>query len=225
MSITITFTGQKSIMESYFHPSLNEGDNYECGLLYFSAINSVSNINLTNNIFSFGDEGEELRIPVGSYDLIDIESYLSQNLNDCTVELKPNNNTLKCSIYCSKTIHFEKENSIGQLLGFDKLTLEANKWHDSESLVNILPLSVIRIECDLVQGSYLNGLPTHTIHEFIPNVPPGHRYIEVPSNIIYQSINRSNISSVAIKIVDDRGNLIDFRQEKIQLRLHLRKIR
>lgn len=146
-----------------------------------------------------------------------------RNVNDCTIQLKPNNNTLKCSIYCSKTIHFEKENSIGQLLGFGKMILEAHKWHDSENLVNILPLSVIRIECDLIQGSYLNGLPTHTIHEFIPSVPPGHRYIEVPRNIIYHPINRRNISSVTIKIVDGHGNLIDFRKEKIQLRLHLRK--
>lgn len=225
MPVTITITGQKSLLESLFHPSLNVGKNYECGLLYFSAINSVSNINSTNNIFSYGDEGKELRIPDGAYDLLDLEDYLSQNINDCTIELKPNNNTLKCSIYCSKTIHFEKENSIGPLLGFSKSKLEANKWHVSESLVNILPLPVIRIECDLIQGSYLNGLPTHTIHEFIPNVPPGHRYIEVPSNIIYHPINRSNISSVTIKIVDNHGNLIDFRKEQIQLRLHLRKAR
>lgn len=224
MTVAITIVGQKSLLESNFHPSLNLDEKYECGLLYFSATNSVTNINSTNNIFCYGDEGKELQIPFGAYDLLDIERYLARNLNDCTIELIPNNNTLKCSIFCSKTIHFEKENSIGRLLGFGKAKLEANKWHDSESLVNILSLSVIRIECDLIQGSYHNGLPTHTIYEFIPNVPPGHRYIEVPSNIIYYPINRLNISSVSIKIVDDCGKLIDFRKEHLQLRLHLRKI-
>lgn len=222
MSVTITITGHDSVLESYFHPTLHLNKEYECGLLYFSATNSVSNINSTNNMFYYGDENKQLQVPAGCYDLYDIQDYLSRNLTDCKIELKPNYNTLKCSLFCSKTIHFEKENSIGQLLGFSNTALEANKWHESKSVVNILPLTVIRIECDLIQGSYINGLPSHVIHEFVPRVPPGHQYIEVPNNIIYFPINKSDISSVTVQIVDEYNNLIDFRKEQIQLRLHLR---
>lgn len=226
MSATITITGHESVLESYFHPTLHLKKEYECGLLYFSATNSVSNVNSTNNIFHYDDDDDkQLHIPAGCYDLYDIQDYLSQHLTDCKIELKPNNNTLKCLLYCSKTVNFERDNSIGQLLGFCRTKLEPNKWHESKSAVNILSLTVIRIECDLIQGSYINGLPSHIIHEFVPNVPPGHQFVEVPHNIIYFPINKTDISSLSVKIVDDHNNPIDFRKEKIQLRLHLRKIK
>lgn len=225
MSITLSITGHKSLLESYYHPPLSIGDKYECGLLYFSSINSVPNINASNNTFSYGEEGRQLQIPCGIYDLYDIGNYLESNLADCEIKIEPNNNTLKCLLFCSKTVHFDINNSIGQLLGFRRTKLEANKWHESETPVNILPLSLIRVECDLIHGAYTNGSASHIIHEFVPNVPPGHQYIEVPRNIIYFPINKSNISSITIRIINERGHLIDFKEENIQLRLHLRRAR
>lgn len=223
MSTVITITGHESVLETHFHPSLQLTEQYECALLYFSATNSVPNINSSNNLFIYGDDCKELQIPIGTYDLYDIQDYLTKNIIESNIELVPNNNTLKCSLFCSKTVHFEKNNSIGQLLGFSKRKLEANKWHESERLVNIPPLSMIRIECDLINGSYINGLPSHIIHEFIPNTPPGYQYIEVPNKIIYFPINKNNLSSLTVRIVDDNSNLIDFRKQVISLRLHIRK--
>lgn len=83
---------------------------------------------------------------------------------------------------------------------------------------NIIP--VIRIECDLVHGSYLNGIPTHVIHEFVSN---GFQCLEIPQNIIYYPINKNTISSISIKIVDQFGYYLNFKKDRIQLRLHLRK--
>lgn len=212
-------------MESYFQLPINVSDKYECGLLYFSTINSVPNINTRNNVFSYVDQGKQLQMPCGAYDLYDIADYLLERLKDCDIKITANNNTLKCVIFCSHTIHFDTECSIGSLLGFQRVKLEANKWHVSENTVNILPLSVIRVECDLIVGSYTNGSPSHIIHEFVPNVPPGHRYIEAPRNVIYFPINKGYFSSVTVKIVDEHGECIDFREENIQLRLHVRKSR
>lgn len=223
MSTTITIMGNESVLESYFHPSLQLTEQYECALLYFSTTNSVPNINSSNNLFIYDDDFKQLEIPEGTYDLYDIQDYLSKNLIESSIMLMPNNNTLKCSLFCSKTVHFEKDNSIGQLLGFGKRILKANKWHESECLVNIPSLSMIRIECDLINGSYFNGLPCHVIHEFIPNTPPGYQYIEVPNNIIYFPINKNNLSSLTVRIVDENDRLIDFRKQLVQLRLHLRK--
>ncbi|CAH0732027.1 unnamed protein product, partial [Brenthis ino] len=186
---------------------------------------SVRNIDENNNIFSYGNDGKILHIPYGNYDLYDILAYLEKKLKDCEIKIQPNNNTLKCSIYCSETLNFNVKNSLGPVLGFRNIKLDANKWHESENPVRILPLSLIRIECDLVKESFVNGLPSHVLYEFVPDIPPGYRYIEVPKNIIYLPINKKNITSIAIKVVDEDGNNIDFRGENIQLRLHLRKIK
>lgn len=223
MSITLTITGKKSILQTNYFPSLNIDENYECGLLYFSTFNSIPNINETNNIFSYGSENKEIVIPTGAYELDDISDYLKANLVNCAIKIRTNNNTLKCALLCTETINFQAKNSIGKLFGFPNLKLEANKWHYSPNNVDILPLSVIRIECDLVQGSYTNNSTSHIIHEFVPNVPPGYRIIEVPTNVIYFPVNKININSVTIKIVDMNDNVIDFRNENIQLCIHLRK--
>lgn len=224
MSLTLTITGYDSTLRTNYFPPLSLDDsNYECGLLYFSTFNSIPNINETNNSFSYGDDGLKIKIPPGAYEVDDISEYLKENVIDCNVDIKTNNNTLKCSIFCDKQINFHHEGSIGNVLGFPKLQLEPYKWHESPNNVDILPLSVVRIECDLVQGSYTNGLPSHIIHEFVPNVPPGYRIIEAPTNVIYFPINKTNITAVTVKLVDVNGSSIDFRKENIQLCLHIKK--
>lgn len=223
MSITVTLSGAKSVLETYFHPPLSLEDKYECGLLYFSAYNSIPNVDIKNNTFSYGNENKQLKLPTGSYDLYDICDYLESNLTDCEIKIRPSNNTLKCSLFCSEIVNFDIANSIGSLLGFSKSKLDPNKWHESDNPVNILPVSIIRIECDLILGSFTNGLPSHTIHEFVASVPSGYKYIEVPRNVIYFPINKINISSITIKVVDENGNLVNFREEEIHLRIHLRK--
>lgn len=134
MSITVTISGNKSELTSYFQPPLNLSGQYECGLLNFSVLNSVQ--------------------------------------------------------------HFRN---------------------------NIQPL--IRIECDLVHGSYSNGLPTHVIHEFMSSTAPGNWCIESPQNVIYLPVNKTLIPSISIKIVDQFGHSIDFGKQQIELRLHLKKIK
>lgn len=89
--------------------------------------------------------------------------------------------------------------------------------------MSILSTTVLRIECDIVSGSFVNGKASHIIHEFAPNVPPGYRIIEIPKNIIYFAVNRNNISSINIKILDANNNLVNLRGEEIQLYLHIKR--
>lgn len=223
MSITLTIVGEKSILESFYAPPLILEDEYECGLVYFSAFNSIPNVDYNNNVFEYGEEKKRILIQPGAYDLQDLYEYLKERVENCELQIKSNINTMTCSLYCTETINFNSENSIGPMLGFSNEKLKANKWHESTESVNILPLSVIRIECDLVQSSYTNGSPSHIIYEFVPNIPPGHRFIESPSNVIYFPVKRKIISSITIKILDLEGNNINFKGETIVLCLHLKK--
>lgn len=223
MSSTVTITGNNSTLESQFYPPLNLNDEWECGLLYFSAFNSIPNVTAKNNVFSHGTKTARLMLPCGAYDFYDICNYLENHLSDCKVIIKPNYNTLTCSLFCTEVVNFDEDKSIGCLLGFRKEKLEPNIWHESDTPVNIHAVSIIRIECNLIKESYINGVSSHIIHEFAPNVPPGHRFIEVPRNVIYLPINTKHISLITIKILDESGNNIDFREENIQLRLHFRR--
>lgn len=137
MSITVTISGNKSELDSYFQPPLSLSGQYECGLLYCSVINSTSKYSHVDSKFP----------------------------------------------------------------------------------------SVIRIECDLIYGSYCNGLPTHIIHEFVSKTAADNQYIEIPQNVIYFPVNKNNITSITIKVLDQFGYRINFKEQYIEIRLHLRKVK
>lgn len=222
MSFTLSITGNNSVLTANYFPPLQLDCDYESALLYLSTFNSIPNIDSRNNKFYYG-ANEAIEVPEGTYELQDITDYLKSNIQGATLQLSSNNNTLRTSIFCTKDIHFEKEGTLGKLLGFEKQILKANKLHDSQLPVNILSTTVVRIECDIVSGSYINGKPAHIIHEFAPNIPPGYRIIEIPKNVIYFPINQKNITCITIRLLDINNNLINFRGEDIQLYLHLRK--
>lgn len=222
MSFTLSITGNTSTLSTNYYPALEFDGEYECALLYLSTFNSIPNIDSRNNKFHYG-KNEIIEIPEGAYELQDISDYLKAKAKNSTISLFCNNNTLKTFLCCTNDIHFEKDNSLGTLLGFSKQTLKANIIHESQLPVNILSTTVVRIECDTVSGSYINGKSSHIIYEFAPNVPPGYRLIEIPKNIIYFPVNQNNVSSINIRLLDITNNLINLRGEEVQLYLHIKK--
>lgn len=230
-SITVTLTGNSSSLNAHFHPEieLNEQSSYSCSLLDFHTYNSIPNVYENNNKFHFLNnetgQTEKIRIPVGSYEISDIATYLQSVLGGLgiTFNMKGNKNTLKCVIETDITIDFTKEDSIGSILGFDKRVLSGEKMYKSDRIVNIYDINTIRIDCDLTSGSFHNGKHTHTIYEFSPSVNPGYKINEQPRNLIYLPIVRRRIGTLNISIVDQYGTLIDFRGETITCRLHIKK--
>lgn len=168
-----------------------------------------------------------IEIPIGSYELDDLSKFLKKRLEagQVKLELEANKNTLQCELMCSQPIDFSKPRTIGPLLGFrNNDVLVENKVHISPLPADILKINVIRIECDIVAGSYLNNKPSHTIHEFSPRVPPGYKIIEVPQNVIYFPVTVKSIHALTLSVIDQNNNLINFRGETITIRLHIKKI-
>lgn len=222
MSFTLSITGNTSILTSNYFPPLQLENDFECALLYLSTFNSIPNIDGTNNKFYYG-VNEVIEIPEGTYELQDIADFVKNKIQNASFMLTSNNNTLKTSIFCTKDINFKKSGTLGKLLGFGEVILKANKLHESALCVNIISTTVVRIECDIISGSYINGISSHIIHEFAPNIPPGYRIIEIPKNVIYFPVNQKNISSINIRLLDNNNKLINFRGEEIQLYLHIKR--
>lgn len=168
-----------------------------------------------------------IEIPTGSYEVEDLAKYLKRALavRGVKIELESNKNTLKCEIMCSQPIDFTKPNSIGTLLGFrSNLQLKPNQVHISQLPADILKVNVIRVECNIIAGSFLNNKPSHTIHQFSPRVPPGYKIIEAPQNVIYFPVTVKNIHTLNLTIIDQENNSINFRGETITVRLHIKKV-
>lgn len=231
-SFTLSLSGNKSIISAdYFPPIILDGS-YEFGFVELQSFNSIPNIDETNNTFHYGDDF--VKLSTGSYEIDDLNKAIqsliiekennSNNIGDenTFISIIPNYNTLKCSLKCTKVVNFHKNNSIGSILGFTKRKLAPGIKHESDTPVNILKVNSIRIECNITTNAFINNERVHTIHEFFPNVAPGYKIIEIPNSIIYLPVTIQSIASLTLKIVDQNGDLVNFRGEKILIRLHLR---
>ena len=143
-------------------------------------------------------------------------------LND-EIEYEIDLNTFKVTIKTNRRINFGVDNTIGSLLGFRKRMLNADEKSVSDHQVKILNVNTICVDCNLAIGSYLNGEPVHLIHQFNAKVPTGYKIIESPVTILYYPVSVKTINNITVKIIDQSGNIIDFREEEITVRLHLRK--
>lgn len=223
-STTITLSGSASILTANFFPpiELNECFEYECGLIDFQSFYSFPNIDETMNSIHIGSE--EIIIPTGTYEIETINQCIKRHLKESAAfNISINKNTLHTEIESSLPIDFIRENSIAPLLGFTKRKFEANETIISDSLVNISRVNVIRVECDIIHGSYFNNKRTHTLHEFFSKVAVGYKIIESPQNVIYFPVTRSIINSITLSIIDQNNNLINFRGETITARIHIKR--
>lgn len=243
MSNTFTLTGHTSVLSADFYPpiELNTVDKYGLALIGFYTYNSIFNVSENNNSFAYVKNGENseiqhfLSIPPGAYEIDEIERVMLTVLREATSDqsnelfsLKANNNTLKCELKSKLNIIFPPaHNSIGPLLGFGTELLKSGVKHQSVHNVDIMKVRIIRVDCNIIAGAYLNSSECHTIFEFDIDVEPGYKITKEPQNNIYMSIipeGRQFIDNITLRILDDDGDLIDFRGEKIIVKLELKKI-
>lgn len=228
MSNTFILSGNTSVLTANYNPPIPLGnDDWVMGLTNFEAFNSVPNVTNANNTLKFGNK--IISVPTGSYELSDIEKYVNSQLDPSSYEflkLTANNNTLKTIVKGTFDVDFNVENSIGGLLGFQKRLLQANVLHESDYPTNILKMNSLLIYCNITTGNYVNGAPGHIIHQFFPSVPPGYKIIEVPDHVTYLPVTaKEMLSNITLKIVDQDGDLVNFRGETVTVGLHLKRVR
>lgn len=225
-SLTLSLSGTSSVLETHYFPpiELERDKSYVLGLVELLTFNSIPNVDLEQDKFYV--DNKVIKLPIGSYEISDIEHFLQKELKSDGIELsiKPNNNTLRSKIKCSHKIDFQPLDSIGRLLGFTQRVLQPYKSHVSDLPVSILKVNALRVECNITSGAYINQKKVHTIHEFFPAVPPGYKIIEVPKQIIYLPVSVKVIDYLQLRIVDQNGDLVNFRGEVVTLRLHIKKV-
>ena len=98
-----------------------------------------------------------------------------------------------------------------------------NNKHYSDLPVRITKVTSILVDCNLVTGSYLNGVSGHILHQFAATTPPGYKIVEVPANVIYLPVNTKIIDNITVKLTDQDGNPLNLRGETVTIRLHLKR--
>ncbi len=81
------------------------------------------------------------------------------------------------------------------------------------------------INCDIVSGSYHNGVERNILYSFPAwLVPSGCKINVIPAVLTYLPVNRSVINNITFQIKNDEFERIDLKNEKICMAIHLRQI-
>lgn len=231
VSLVISTTLSDYTTPIYPPLELATDENWVIGLLSLETYYSFANINNTNNIFRYStDNGitwKTITLPPGAYEIEQINSEIKRLiLPDVGIEILVNTVTLGSIVDITAPtyrVDFTVANSISSVLGFNPQILTGG-YNVSDTVVNILNVNTILVNCNIVNNSYLKGSHAPILYSFFPNVKPGRKIVKEPSTIAYLPINQKYIPNIRIWLTDQNENIIDFRGEEITYRLHMKQL-
>lgn len=88
-----------------------------------------------------------------------------------------------------------------------------------------LKSKVLRVDCDIISDSYINGERGQIIHQFAASASHvnNQNIVEIPKNLNYFPIKTQNLRSIQISIVDDNGSSIDLNGAGIICRISIKR--
>lgn len=219
-------SSNKTEFQTVFNPPMELEHDYEIALIDLETYYSFPNVK--NKVFKYfnGIEWKQFNIPTGSYEIKSLSDYIQSRLDDKTaIELLPNRSTLKTIIIIKPKyrVSFETDNSLKDILGFNKKTLNAGS-HGSDNMANILDVNTILVHLNIITGSYVNGTPNPVIYSFFPNVSPGYKIVERPQNLIYLPVAVDTIKHLNVTLTDQDNNPLNLRGETLTIKFHMRQI-
>ena len=165
-SFQIIVSDDKSSFNTLFFQKieLDREKKYEIALVNLETYYSFPNIDDSNNTFVYShDQGQtwtKIKIPVGSYEIDDINQKLRFEMerlghydevnNEPFINIAANSNTLKCILIIGKgyQVDFNQANNLSRVLGFTGQKY-GEGFHESEKPVNILSINSILVNIDI----------------------------------------------------------------------------
>ena len=93
--------------------------------------------------------------------------------------------------------------------------------YKSDKPINITGIDKIRLKCDCIQGSIVNGKREPILYSFALSSPPGHKIYNEPRIKLCKKINKSVLSHITFSFEDDDHKTVDFNGETISFTCQL----
>ena len=232
----------KSTHEEHLsQPLQTNNKQFKIAITFLSAYNGIFNVTNRKNKFYFkknllDEDFNQIRIPAGAYEIeslndeikriiIDKEYYTEANY---PFTIKPNFSTLGSIIEIKPQgpiIGFVFDDSIGSLLGFNKIQLY-EEYNLSQNPVDILSFDNTFIETNIARGMIFKGRRSGIIHNFTMDVDPGYKYIEKFRGGIswYMMETKDIISSIRFELKNENNKLVSFNGQSVSFKLSIKEI-
>lgn len=85
----------------------------------------------------------------------------------------------------------------------------------------------IRINCDIISNSYINGKQSHVIHQFVRSISldKNKPFSEIPKHLNYFPVKFKTLHSIHISIVDRNSNLVNIDDCDIICRINIKRLK
>ena len=204
--------------EHLSQPLQTNNKQFKIAVFFPTGYNGIFNVTNSNNKFYFlksitdKDGHIQITIPPGAYEIESLNKEIKRIIIDeshysavnYAFTRKPNFSTLGSIIETSTqgpVITFLPDDSIGELLGFNKTTI-FEEYNLSPNPVDILSFDNIFIETDIAKGMIFKGKRTGVIMNFTMDVDPGYEYFEKFHGGVqwYMMESKGIISSICFKL-------------------------
>ena len=223
-------------------PLQTNNKQFKIGVTFLTGYNGIFNVTNENNRFYFTTstsdiESSFITISPGAYEIESLDDEIKRiciieghfTESNYALKIKPNFSTLgsiiEIDVGIGRTIDFNPENSIRDLLGFKPRILN-KEYILSDYAVDILSFDNIFVETDIAKGMIFKGIRTGIIMNFTMDVDPGYKYIVKFHGGVqwYMMESEDIISSICFKLKNENGNLVSFNGQSITFRLSIKKI-
>lgn len=155
--VTFIFSGRSSDLSTYYNPLyLEDNIHYEIVLVNFDSLYSIPNIdNSKNTVLRWGEDRTKYTtlIPEGAYEIDNINDVIRREMSvvneNTKIAVDLDQVTSKVYIQSKKKCSFEVNNSLGSVLGFTNQPVQPDTRVLGVSVVNILKVNAICIECNI----------------------------------------------------------------------------
>ena len=172
----------------------------------------------------------------GIYEVVDLNNTLKHILPDnVKVSVTIDDIRLKSNLRINQTLLFTEKSFFYTFLGFTQsrsYPLEdiENYYqlvaglYKSDKPINITGIDKIRLKCDCILGSIINGIREPILYSFALSSPPGHKIYKEPRIKLFKKVNKSVLSHITFYFEDDDHKTVDFNNETISFTCQLIKI-
>lgn len=213
MSVTISLTGNTSVLEADYHPPINLGSNAKCGLISIHTTNSIPNVDEHNNKFYFGTKIFTIR--TGAYEidalLEAIRFMLTSNLHRADLMLYTNKNLTSGS----KFVILDKNDSSDVI----RITSESlSPVPDNETIVinqnGEFIHQKLNIKITIPDGEYLASVVINHINDKVQERIHGIEEIRTKNN--ERKIQKRSATFPPMDFVDDADDYEESDDEDVK---------
>ena len=240
-NIELILNGKGSdISVDFYEPIVIPTEEYEAklGLKSFSTYNNIPNVEVgRNNSLKIKVPGHDYKVftlDTGAYELSIISTKIVEwiKLTYPKLEKVEENFKLTGNEATSKAefvfmgdygVDFDVQSSMYDILGFDKdQKIVGTGRYVAKRIIDIVNVTQLVFNCSLTESNFVNGRESPFLYNCGINVPVGYRLFRELTDISYKSLTTSQISHIRLWIVDQKGALVNLRNDDLTVTLSLR---